>query len=104
MASERALAALVEYGKALAEKRRLRNERDSHECEAFEPSESDTGYRGVPHCWRSGMEPNDDWCEPCRKRDALHRQMVTANVVMRCAKRRMDYYAPRAAFTCGPQP
>ncbi len=68
----------VEYAYAMLERSNLRRQRRALKCEHFERSSSDDGKYdpGVPECWRETGTPNDEWCDNCKKAQAVHQQLT----------------------------
>ena len=77
--------ATIAWDQARRDAARLRSERASIKCEhAHEAEYNEHGYLtldGRPPCWfiswqdqhgRDRVLPSEDWCEPCRQRQAVH--------------------------------
>ena len=83
--------AAVAWDQARREASRLRGQRAAFRCELeCEAEYDDMGrqtYAGDPACWRNTWQdqhgndcrpPTDEWCEPCRQRQAVHEQYTKA--------------------------
>lgn len=101
---QRALAAFVTWGAALAEARRLRALRDGYRCEDFEPDNYELGYRGTPHCYHADPTcPRSEWCASCQAREPIHEQWREAHRMELAARERARYYAVKIARSAVPE-
>lgn len=94
--NEQLLAVVIAYGAALAEKRQLKAERNGHQCRDFSPSDVMIADPGTPKCY-DASDDTAEWCDECKVRNEIHQRMRAAHLRMRSEKRRLDYYAMKAA-------
>lgn len=88
--SDALIRRLYEWGHARQARLIAKRVRDEFHCTETERGDIDTGYPGVPACYRH-MALVDDYCEACKSREPHFQEMLRLKREERAAFRRLCY-------------
>lgn len=88
----RVMTALEAWVKAERSELEVRRQMAGHRCEFASPADPEVGDMGVPRCYLTD-DLTGDWCQACRARDLLFRELKHRVVVSARAWRRFRRYA-----------